>query len=305
VSSEINGKLAILDGPDFICIGMPKAGTGWLYDQLQSHPDFWMPPVKEVLYLYRKQPKIPLEGTRGGFGLKHLQEGDERRRKRPHELPRDRSLDLGFIEAATLCNNSPRDLNLYAALFRFKGERLSGDISPVYADLDGEMIAQVAERFPFTKLVMMVREPISRVWSRLNMLPAEKFDETLLEDSTRFRNFLQTSPIIRDLSYPTQVVQRWRSKAPKLPQHHFLLDDVAGEPEKTRADIWSYLGADANKSTPLPADYNRKRKGAKPARLEMNETARSALIEVFRDELIACAAMFGSRAQQWPAKYGL
>src|SRR5437762_8195064 len=38
-------------GPDFICIGMPKAGTAWLHDQLRHHPDFWMPPVKEVNYL--------------------------------------------------------------------------------------------------------------------------------------------------------------------------------------------------------------------------------------------------------------
>jgi hypothetical protein len=35
------------DGPDFLCVGVPKAGTGWLFDQLNAHPDFWMPPVKE------------------------------------------------------------------------------------------------------------------------------------------------------------------------------------------------------------------------------------------------------------------
>ena len=30
-------------GPDFICIGMQKAGTRWLYQQLRGHPEFWMP----------------------------------------------------------------------------------------------------------------------------------------------------------------------------------------------------------------------------------------------------------------------
>jgi hypothetical protein len=35
-------------GPDFLCIGMQKAGTAWLYDQLETHPDFWMPPLKEL-----------------------------------------------------------------------------------------------------------------------------------------------------------------------------------------------------------------------------------------------------------------
>src|SRR5438270_8769299 len=40
-------------GPDFCCIGAQKAGTGWLYEQLRSHPDFWMPPMKELHYFDR------------------------------------------------------------------------------------------------------------------------------------------------------------------------------------------------------------------------------------------------------------
>jgi hypothetical protein len=40
-------------GTDFLCIGMVKGGTGWLFDQLQFHPDFWMPPIKEMHYLDR------------------------------------------------------------------------------------------------------------------------------------------------------------------------------------------------------------------------------------------------------------
>src|SRR2546430_11566837 len=36
--------------PDFLCIGAQKGGTTWLYRQLYSHPDFWMPPIKELEY---------------------------------------------------------------------------------------------------------------------------------------------------------------------------------------------------------------------------------------------------------------
>src|SRR3954454_22181194 len=42
-----------ISGPDFLCIGAQKAGTGWLYEQLRSHPDFWMPPMKELHYFDR------------------------------------------------------------------------------------------------------------------------------------------------------------------------------------------------------------------------------------------------------------
>ncbi len=62
--------MAAFEGPDFICIGLPKAGTGWLYDQLDNHPDFWMPPVKELLYLEAAVSKMrfvkPTGKPRGG-----------------------------------------------------------------------------------------------------------------------------------------------------------------------------------------------------------------------------------------------
>src|SRR5215218_4596058 len=41
-------------GPDFLCVGLQKAGTAWLYDQLELHPDFWMPPLKELHYFKEK-----------------------------------------------------------------------------------------------------------------------------------------------------------------------------------------------------------------------------------------------------------
>ncbi len=37
-------------GLDFLGIGAQRAGTRWLYDQSQHHPDFWMPPIKELHY---------------------------------------------------------------------------------------------------------------------------------------------------------------------------------------------------------------------------------------------------------------
>src|SRR5438045_2764086 len=46
-------------GPDFFCIGAQKAGTGWLYEQLRSHRDFWMPPMKELHYFDRHPRSDP------------------------------------------------------------------------------------------------------------------------------------------------------------------------------------------------------------------------------------------------------
>ena len=36
--------------PDFICVGMQKCGTTWLYEKLGQHPDIWVPAMKEIHY---------------------------------------------------------------------------------------------------------------------------------------------------------------------------------------------------------------------------------------------------------------
>src|SRR5688500_4031890 len=38
--------------PHFLCIGAQKAGTQWLYDQTSSHPDVWMPAIKELRFWF-------------------------------------------------------------------------------------------------------------------------------------------------------------------------------------------------------------------------------------------------------------
>ena len=39
----------------FIGIGAHKAGTNWLYVNLQNHPDIWLPPRKEIHYFARRR----------------------------------------------------------------------------------------------------------------------------------------------------------------------------------------------------------------------------------------------------------
>jgi len=293
--------MSSIDGPDFICVGMPKAGTGWLYDQLQTHPDFWMPPVKEVLYLHREFPVIPLDGGRGGYGLKLLEQPSEK--TKPHQTPRDPERDRGFREVAQEANGKAMDIDRYISLFRFKGEQLSGDISPMYTELDSEVIAKLVERLPETKLIMIAREPIARAWSRLCMFNrGGKLNKEMLNDPARFREFLETSPTIQGKSFPTKIVKHWHKYAPNMALRTFLFDGVAQDPEQTRRDIWAYLGADPSRQSDLPANYNRKSKNQK---IEMSAQVKGVLVDFFADEIRACGEMFGGRARDWAARYGL
>src|SRR5512135_1033055 len=94
--------------PDFLCVGAQKAGTSWLYRQLELHADFWMPPLKELHYLDQLNKTKRIHGPRCQ---------DER--------------DASFMDRMQdLRGRFYLDLDSYGRLFQHKGTCLSGDISP-------------------------------------------------------------------------------------------------------------------------------------------------------------------------------
>src|SRR5256885_13616443 len=117
--------------PDFLCVGAQKAGTSWLYRQLERHPDFWMPPVKELHY-FDELSRIPAVACA-------RPRGDRDRR---------------FLEnIKDLSARSHLDLEDYARLFEPKGSLLSGDITPAYSMLSDEGIERIVDRFPNLKVI--------------------------------------------------------------------------------------------------------------------------------------------------------
>jgi Sulfotransferase family len=299
-------------GPDFIGVGMPKAGTGWLYDQLEAHPDFWMPPVKELVYLTQKFPRMH-------FVDEHAQPRVPRRersqRNRNAASPRasqnDRLIqrplcdrrDIEFLRYASSCRGQAMSLDRYAGLFSFKGGQLSGDITPPYCNLDDEMVRRVAEYFPRTKIILLVRDPVARAWSRICMShEAGRFDTALLEDAERFRMYIKGSHKLGAV-FASEVYRRWRREAPAHRFGFFFFDDLVNRPDHLRQEILLFLGADPDKkSGELPADYNRK---AQAAKLELTPGAKAVLVDYFADEIRACADTFGGHAVDWAASYGV
>jgi hypothetical protein len=294
--SPIDRDMDKVAGPDFICIGMQKAGTDWLYDQLQFHPDFWMPPVKEFHYFDKKEPRI-------GRAKKFLEMGPRRLKNRlSRRRPWDERDQLFLEEASRL--EGALDIQRYAALFRHKGDLLSGEITPGYSTLGEDIIARMGEELPGTKIVLLVRDPIARAWSQISMAHRhDNFDASVLDDPGSFANFLRNSALVGDRSFPTHIFERWSRCAPNLSLRAFLFDEIVGDAERAREMILDHLGADpAKKSGVLPSDHNRK---SQLPKLPLSEENLAVLIDHFRDELHAAATLFGGAAQSWPGQYGL
>ena len=266
--------------PDFMCIGAHKSGTTWLYQQLDSHPDFWMPPVKELHY------------------FDQLSRVD---RSAPPRCREER--DLRFLESLnSLSAKADIDLENYGRLFEPKGSLLSGDISPNYSTLSSKLIRQIVRYFPSLKVIFLARDPVQRFWSHLSMevhyRQIEPFDATNIHEVNR--NLLRRGMRLR--SYPTAVVTRWKRYVHPDRFRVYFFDDLQRNPTELRRSILDFLGADPDKpSGQLKTDYNR---WAGMEKLPLTIQVRSHLAHVFKKELKACAARLGGPAKEWPARYG-
>jgi sulfotransferase family protein len=266
--------------PDFLCIGAQKSGTSWLYHQLTLHPDFWMPPVKELHYF------------------------DALGRVKRDTPPRCQdSRDRWFLERLKeLSARSYVDLAGYSSLFKPKGALLSGDITPAYATLNEELIEWIITRFPDLKVIFLVRDPVERAWSQLSMGVRlgmiNKFDATDPEEVVC--NLLNPGVLVR--SHPSKIVARWKRYVRPENFRVYFFDDLNENPAELRQSIVRFLGGDPDKpSGGLKPHHNN---DAGREKLRLTAKVRDRMAQFFEKELKACAAELGGRAKTWPARYG-
>ncbi|MGH8094784.1 MAG: sulfotransferase family protein [Chthoniobacterales bacterium] len=268
-------------GPDFLCIGAQKAGTTWLYEQLASHPDFWMPPRKELHYL----------NERGHAPIKtRLRRRDER--------------DTRFLEKFEMLGRlSWLDLEGYGQLFAAKGSLLSGDITPAYCMLPDEIIHMVMRQFPKLKVVFFARDPVERAWSQLSL--GVQTGGLAPFDETQSREVLRQirHPLVLMRSYPSMIAERWRRRVPTEQFRVFFFDDLRNDPIGLHRTIVTFLGGDPEKSnSQLRPEQSR---GVTEEKLHLTDEVRAHLARFFADELKACATSLGGAARGWPLRYGL
>jgi len=277
-----NGNDANVDSarPDFLCIGVHKGGTTWLYQQLDAHPDFWMPPLKELHYF------------------------DQLSRVQRSSSPRCRDeRDRRFLESINKLSVKPYiDFEHYARLFEPKGPLLSGDISPNYSTLSNKVVRQIVEYFPNLKVIFLARDPVERVWSHLSMEvhyhQIESFDVTDVDEVNR--NLLRRGLLLR--SYPSAVVARWKRYVRPERFRIYFFDDLEKNPTELRRSILEFLGADSSKAASrVAAEYN---SWGSSEKLPLTDKVRSHLAQFFKKELKTCAVRLGGAARDWPGRYG-
>jgi hypothetical protein len=227
--------------PDFILMGQQKAATCWLYDQLRHADQFWLPPMKEITYfvgeIFKKGQlrKLVESGAPGGSSpadiscVTHLS-----------EIYRTRRIDdAGYLK-----------------IFSFKGDKLTGDITPKYEKLNDAGIQHVLRVAPSAKFIYFIRHPVERLESAIRMKIQWTLPTECLSDVKVMQQVLQRDEFVKRAS-PTRTWKRWSDAVAPGQIAYWFFDDIRDAPERVRSEVATYLGA-ADTRFSIEADHNAK-----------------------------------------------
>ena len=225
--------------PKFLCIGVQKAATSWLWVQLRHHPSIWMPPVKELHYfdhLYVQENR--------NWTTSHIRKGvcnslQWHAKNEKINLDYFRYMvDLGTREVFTE-KWYRRAYSLPAAR-----SKITGDITPEYCMISEEGVSYVRSFLGAAKIIIMLREPVSRALSQIRMNAARRgIDLDLVSEEEWLA--LANEPVLASRSSYEVFPTLW-SKAFGPENLHFIdYDKVSTSPAAVLHNLELFLGIPA------------------------------------------------------------
>jgi hypothetical protein len=194
------------------------------------------------------------------------------------------------------------DLEWYLSWYQGAAGKRKGDVSPSYAILPDDAIAQVKELAPDLRLVFLFRDPVDRTWSHIKH--QFRLKESVFSCSTE-TSFDQLAPEkIREavtntwtLAYSDYlaILRRWVQAFPRDNVYVGFFDQIIDSPDTLLTDICAHLGLST------PDDWS-----MYPLREPINRGLTHPVPEEYRTFM---CGLFGDRTREFAAhverEYGL
>ena len=239
--------------PDFIGIGMERAGTSWLFTQLASHPDIWVPPLKEIHYFDVIDPQAKFLDHRFSYHLKSRIKQKAapfcNTENRP-EFSKNSYLEYILWDACYFTGHA--DIEWYKRLFsdRFTKNRISGEITPAYSNLTPDTIKIILSMNPDIKFFLMVRNPMQRLWSGVvhyfTHIRKRNFSEVTEEEILKY---LKESPATKR-SDLYSILTSWQNTVSDDQLLIQAFEDIADKPENIIKQSYDFLNVSQSHMPP-------------------------------------------------------
>jgi hypothetical protein len=273
------------NSPDFICIGMQKAGTTWLAANLSQHPSVWIPPIKEIHYFDEVHIDSGWYKKRQDVSLSNLNRFDIQNAIKSELIAKE----ISFWE-----HMGKRYINddWYQTIWRSfsKNYKIAGDITPAYSILPLEGIKHVHKIAPDAKIIILLRDPIERTWSSVRMYAKEQYIDPLECFKEEF--IINRSKII-------QMLQAWEKVYSRNNFFIAFYEDIAIKPHYLLQSICDFLEINFNENYFLSA--TEKIHVGKAA--TMPNYVLAAYKEIFYDDINFACNRFQSYSKRWFNRY--
>ncbi|AHY47256.1 Sulfotransferase family [Rubrobacter radiotolerans] len=279
--------------PDFLCIGAQKSGTTWLARVLGRHPEVWMPPFKELHYFdwcrddERSLPELYRDRL---FGERYVDRLWRRRvRGLPERLRRNSAPGRGVWYLKYLL--PPPSDRWYSSLFCGEAGQVHGEATPNYGPLERERIGRLHELMPGVRLVYLMRNPIERHYSALNMAKGRR---AVRELAVGVRAGEVEDASLRLHSDYERVLDTWSEFFGKDRIFCGFVEDIHFRPEEFLNAVYSFLEVGPRE----PPKLAQKKVHARGADRMPSKTAR-ALALVYAGKVSSLSERFGGYADFW------
>lgn len=212
------GRLSLEYFPDYLIVGPQRTGTTWLAKILWRHPQVFMSFPKE-LYFFNLLDDPNHKFYRSNdlsWYLRHL---------------RDNPISYVIKNVMAI----RRFGELYSPVVR-------GESTASYAALDPDVIAEVVALNPDIRVILMVRDPVTRAWSHAKKDLVRDSGRTMSQVSAgEFETFFRAPYQVACGNF-TKMIGNWTVAL--RPGNLFVgrFDDVAGRPKDLLLDVFRFLG---------------------------------------------------------------
>ena len=278
-------------GPNFLGIGLERAGTSWVFAQLAAHPDIWVPPLKE-LHFWDVIDR-PLE--EGGAKVYEPRHSFHLKARLKHKvlpfLPLQK--DRPELYLNSYLDNLKWDWRYffgemdearYQRLFDpcFTGGKLCGEITPYYANITAETIKRIEQMNPQMRYILMLRDPAQRAWSAMIyhfvQIDKRRFESISEDEMLRWL----AGPLAQSRSDTQGILETWQGAVPDERLFIDTFENIAMQPEALIQRLYEFLGVDAAFCPPAHLYKTKINKKTRPS-YKMPDVVRAYLSDTYKD----------------------
>lgn len=277
--------------PRFLGVGAPRSGTTWLYKNLKSHPQIWLPPLKELHYFdcqrrgassYSLVPNANVWRMSWYWYYRHLKQLYGRLAKR-----------RGGIRWTMRYTFGARSDRWYASLFR--PDYVSGEITPGYILLPRPVIEDIHRLNPDMKIIMLLRNPVSRAWSAARRALGRKI---MRATDAQILDLVDSPKCVMRADY-VRAVNDWRGVFGDQVFIGFF-DQLVSAPRDLLRSVLQFLNVDSADQF-IPETIENVVNSSFKKR-ELPENLVPHMYETYIDQLRILEKMLGGPVSKWLAK---